>query len=180
VIDARALYEDVYCKRGEMENRIKETQSDLFGDRMPATTMRANQLRMWFSALAYVLMCASCWKHASGMTPDCARRHGPGAGDLRHHPAAPPEDRCAGHGLRAPRESRARHELSLARAVQHRPRATMPRRALTRPPRRGSTTEEHRRACPTRTGGNDAGLSAEANPGVHASCRRRGQRSKTG
>jgi hypothetical protein len=58
VIDARALYEDVYCKRGEMENRIKETQSDLFGDRMPATTMRANQLRMYFSALAYVLMCA--------------------------------------------------------------------------------------------------------------------------
>ena len=58
MIDARQLYEDVYCKRGEMENRIKETQSDLFGDRMPATTMRANQLRMWFSAIAYVLMCA--------------------------------------------------------------------------------------------------------------------------
>ena len=58
VIDARTLYENVYCKRGEMENRIKETQSDLFGDRMPATTMRANQLRMYFSSLAYVLMCA--------------------------------------------------------------------------------------------------------------------------
>ena len=58
VVDARALYEDIYCKRGEMENRIKETQSDLFGERMPATTMRANQLRMYFSALAYVLMCA--------------------------------------------------------------------------------------------------------------------------
>ena len=58
VIDARALYENVYCKRGEMENRIKETQSDLFGDHMPATTMRANQLRLYFSALAYVLMCA--------------------------------------------------------------------------------------------------------------------------
>jgi hypothetical protein len=58
VLDARRLYEDVYCKRGEMENRIKETQSDLFGDRMPATTMRANQLRMYFSSLAYVLMCA--------------------------------------------------------------------------------------------------------------------------
>ena len=58
VINARALYEDVYCKRGEMENRIKETQSDLFGDHMPATTMRANQLRMWFSGIAYVLMCA--------------------------------------------------------------------------------------------------------------------------
>ena len=58
VMDARALYEDFYCKRGEMENRIKETQTDLFGDHMPATTMRANQLRLYFSALAYVLMCA--------------------------------------------------------------------------------------------------------------------------
>lgn len=53
VMDARALYEDFYCKRGEMENRIKETQTDLFGDHMPATTMRANQLRLTFSALAY-------------------------------------------------------------------------------------------------------------------------------
>ena len=58
VMDARALYEDFYCKRGEMENRIKETQTDLFGDHMPATTMRANQLRLYFSALAYVLICA--------------------------------------------------------------------------------------------------------------------------
>jgi hypothetical protein len=58
VIDARRLYEDIYCKRGEMENRIKETKSDLFGDRTSASTMRANQLRMWFSAMAYVLMCA--------------------------------------------------------------------------------------------------------------------------
>lgn len=58
VMDARALYEDFYCKRGEMENRIKEAQTDLFGDHMPATTMRANQLRLYFSALAYVLLCA--------------------------------------------------------------------------------------------------------------------------
>jgi Transposase DDE domain group 1 len=58
MIDARRLYEDIYCKRGEMENRIKETKSDLFGDRTSASTMRANQLRMWFSAMAYVLVCA--------------------------------------------------------------------------------------------------------------------------
>lgn len=58
VIEARKLYEAIYCKRGEMENRIKETKSDLFGDRTSASTMRANQLRMWFSAIAYVLMCA--------------------------------------------------------------------------------------------------------------------------
>ena len=57
-VGARALYEDIYCARGEMENRIKEAQADLFGDRTPATTMRANQLRMWLSSMAYVLMCA--------------------------------------------------------------------------------------------------------------------------
>jgi Transposase DDE domain group 1 len=58
VIEARTLHEAIYCKRGEMENRIRETKSDLFGDRTSASTMRANQLRMWFSAIAYVLMCA--------------------------------------------------------------------------------------------------------------------------
>ena len=42
---ARALYEDLYCARGEMENRIKECQGDLFADRTSAATMRANQLR---------------------------------------------------------------------------------------------------------------------------------------
>ncbi len=54
--DARALYEDVYCARGEMENRIKEQQLDLFADRTSAKTMRANQLRLWFTSMAYVLM----------------------------------------------------------------------------------------------------------------------------
>jgi hypothetical protein len=52
------LYEDVYCARGDMENRIKECQLDLYADRTPATTMRANQLRLWFASLAYVLVCA--------------------------------------------------------------------------------------------------------------------------
>lgn len=52
------LYETVYCQRGEMENRLKECQGDLFADRTPAPTMRANQLRLWLSSLAYVLMCA--------------------------------------------------------------------------------------------------------------------------
>ncbi len=54
----RALYEDMYCARGEMENRIKEQQLDLFSDRTSSHTMRANQLRLWFSALAYVLTSA--------------------------------------------------------------------------------------------------------------------------
>jgi len=56
--DARALYEDVYCARGEMENRIKEQQLDLFADRTSAATLRANQLRLWFASMAYVLIAA--------------------------------------------------------------------------------------------------------------------------
>jgi hypothetical protein len=57
-IDARRLYERVYCARGEMENRIKECQLDLFADRTSAATMRANQMRLWFASFAYVLLCA--------------------------------------------------------------------------------------------------------------------------
>lgn len=55
---ARTLYEDIYCARGDMENRIKEAQGDLFADRTSAQSMRANQLRLWFAAMAYVLLCA--------------------------------------------------------------------------------------------------------------------------
>lgn len=55
-IDARSLYEDLYCARGEMENRIKEQQLDLFADRTSSATMKANQLRLWFSSMAYVLV----------------------------------------------------------------------------------------------------------------------------
>jgi Transposase DDE domain group 1 len=70
--DARAVYEDVYCARGEVENRIKEQGSrpgwgagprprsgrepDLFADRTSAATMKANQLRLWFASFAYVLL----------------------------------------------------------------------------------------------------------------------------
>jgi hypothetical protein len=53
---AQGLYEDLYCARGEMENRIKE-QFSLFADRVSSETMRANQMRMYFSAMAYVLVC---------------------------------------------------------------------------------------------------------------------------
>jgi len=55
---ARHLYEKLYCARGDMENRIKECQLDLFADRTSAATMRANQLRLWFHSMAYVLICA--------------------------------------------------------------------------------------------------------------------------
>jgi hypothetical protein len=57
-IDARTLYEDLYCARGEVENRIKEQQLDLFADPTSAATMRANQLRLWFASFAYVLLAA--------------------------------------------------------------------------------------------------------------------------
>jgi hypothetical protein len=56
--EARSLYERVYCARGEMENRVKECQLDLFAGRASAATMRANQLRLWFAAMAYALLCA--------------------------------------------------------------------------------------------------------------------------
>lgn len=55
---AKYLYETLYCARGDMENRIKECQLDLYADRTSAATMRANQLRLWFASMAYVLLCA--------------------------------------------------------------------------------------------------------------------------
>ena len=54
--EARRLYEDVYAARGEMENRIKEQQLYLFADRTSCQAMRANQLRLWLSSVAYVLL----------------------------------------------------------------------------------------------------------------------------
>lgn len=54
--DARALYEDLYCARGEMENRIKEQQLDLFADRTSCHDWWANQLRLLLSSAAYVLL----------------------------------------------------------------------------------------------------------------------------
>ena len=54
--DARGLYEDLYCARGEMENRIKEQQLALFADRTSTQALRSNQLRLYFSSFAYVLI----------------------------------------------------------------------------------------------------------------------------
>ena len=55
-VPSRPLYENLYCARGDMENRIKEQQLDLFADRTSTGSFRANQLRLWFSSFAYVLM----------------------------------------------------------------------------------------------------------------------------
>ena len=70
--DAKTVYERVYCARGEMENRIKAQQLDLFSDRTSTHYMRSNQLRMYFSAFAYVLL-------------ECLRRSG--LKGTRHHMA---------------------------------------------------------------------------------------------
>src|SRR3954464_15285465 len=56
--DARRLYEDVYCARGEMIYTLSQCELVLFADRTSAATMRANQLRPWFASLAYALLCA--------------------------------------------------------------------------------------------------------------------------
>jgi len=50
------LYTQKYCKRGEMENRFKEQQLELFSDRTSTHTFAGNQLRLWFSSIAYILM----------------------------------------------------------------------------------------------------------------------------
>jgi len=57
-VEAQELYEKIYCARGEMENRIKECQLDLFADRTSAASLNANQLRLWLASLAYALMTA--------------------------------------------------------------------------------------------------------------------------
>jgi hypothetical protein len=57
-IEGQPLYEEGYCERGDMENRIKEQQLYLFSDRTSAHQMRANQLRLWFSSVAYLIMAA--------------------------------------------------------------------------------------------------------------------------
>jgi len=54
--DAASLYEQEYCGRGNMENRIKEQQLFLFADRTSCQSLRANQLRLAFSTVAYVLL----------------------------------------------------------------------------------------------------------------------------
>jgi hypothetical protein len=57
-IAAKSLYENVYCARGDLENRIKEQQLCLFADRTSSTALRANEFRLRFSSVGYVLMTA--------------------------------------------------------------------------------------------------------------------------
>lgn len=57
-VSTRELYEKIYCARGDMENRIKEQQLDLFADRTSTALMHSNQLRLFFSSIAYVIYAA--------------------------------------------------------------------------------------------------------------------------
>ena len=54
--EPKIVYETIYCARGEMENRIKEQQLQLFATRTSGQLMRVNQIRLWFSSVAYVLL----------------------------------------------------------------------------------------------------------------------------
>lgn len=54
--NGQSLYEQFYCARGDMENRVKEQQLDMFADRTSSAYMKSNQLRLWFSTFAYLLM----------------------------------------------------------------------------------------------------------------------------
>ena len=91
-LGARALYEDFYCARGDMENRIKEQQLGLFADRTSAATMRANQLRLYLSSAAYMLMHA----YASSRT----EADPPGSRSVSDDSLEAPQDRRPGppHG----------------------------------------------------------------------------------
>ena len=134
---ARHLYEKVYCARGDMENRIKECQLDLFADRTSTATMQANQLRLWFASMAYVLLCA-------------LRRIG-----LAHRQFA--EATCGtirlkllklgalGPGQRAADQDRHGLSLPMAGRVRTRSRAAAPRHRLIRTGQRTGPTPPHQR-----------------------------------
>ena len=91
--DARTLYEDLYCARGDMENRIKEQQLALFADRTSTHEMHANQLRLYFSSFAYVLM--------QTLRRLALQGTGPGEGAMRHDPPETAQGGRAGTYQRA-------------------------------------------------------------------------------
>jgi len=92
--DARTLYEDLYCARGEMENRIKEQQLDLFADRT-STPHPAGQPSS--AVLLLLRLCAALCP-----APPGAQRHRVGPRPMRQHPPEAAEDRCPGAPERAP------------------------------------------------------------------------------
>jgi hypothetical protein len=124
-LDARMLYERVYCARGEMENRIEACQLDLFADRTSAATMKANQLRLWFASMA-----GACPRKSGGparrAATDCARAHPTGESDVWVAAPEVAEDRRAGEGHRPAHPRRHGLGQSPCRGVRPRPRSIMP------------------------------------------------------
>jgi hypothetical protein len=115
--NGRFLYEKVYCARGEMENRIKECQGDLFADRTSTATLRANQLQA-----------VACLIRLRPHLRDPARRprpHPVRRRDLRHDQAQAPQARRPRPHQRAPHQVRPRLGVSLRRRVA--PRRRPPR-----------------------------------------------------
>jgi Transposase DDE domain group 1 len=90
---AQGLYEKLFCARDDMENRIKE-QLSLFSDRMSTETLRANQLRLYFSSLAS--------RPDACPTPLGSGRHGMGASPGSYAAPALVEDRCGSASERPP------------------------------------------------------------------------------
>ena len=129
---ARFLYEKVYCARGEMENRIKECQGDLFAHRT-STATGANQLRLWLASFAYALLCAL---GASVLpTPSSPKR--PAAQSGSSSSSSPVSSASArAHQIRA------RLSLSLRRrmAARRRPPRHNRRRVAATPKKRGNPT----------------------------------------
>jgi hypothetical protein len=123
-VAAQHLYEAIYCARGEMENRIKERQLDLFADRTSAATMRANQLRLWFASMAYVLLCA-----LRRMGLACTQFADATCGD---DPPQAAEDRCPGAHQRTTDQGSDGVGLSMPGGVRAGACAIVPRGSLIR------------------------------------------------
>ena len=113
-VDARTLHEDVYCARGDMENRSKEQQLMLFADRTSAATLRANQLRLYFSSIAYLLLHPLRRLALAGTTLAHAQ--------CPDNPAHAPQDRGAPPHHRAARVAGPRQWLFVRRPLRAGPR----------------------------------------------------------
>jgi hypothetical protein len=109
--DGRELYEDIYCARGEMENRIKECQIDLFADRTSTRTMAANQAS---SVVCLNGICPGRGNASSGPEGNRSRRR-----NLRHHPPQAVQDRRPCQHQRSPGQVRHGLRLSLQGYLCH-------------------------------------------------------------
>jgi hypothetical protein len=126
--EARHLYEKVYCARGEMENRIKECQLDLFADR----TFGPDDARQPVAAVVRRNGVCPGLRLAPHRSPTYPVRRG----HVRHDPPQAVQDRRAGAGQRPPHQDRDGLRLSLSKRVRPRPFASVRRGALTRNRRR--------------------------------------------